>query len=673
MHLLFIHQNFPAQFRYIAPRLVKDYGWRCSFLTAANNGKQLDGVEKLIYKSSRGATLANHFTTRHFENTTVEAHAVYEFLKSQPQLKPDLIVAHTGFGSSLFLPYLTDAPIINFMEYFYWPTGGDLGYRPELPVTEENLLRIKTKNAMLLLDLVNCTRAWTPTYYQREFFPPEFQSKIEVIFDGIDTRLYHRRENARQRLAVKLNLPATARVVTYVARGFEKMRGFDIFMRAAKRIYEQFPDVVFVVVGADTVHYGADLSHIKAKTVREQVLSEDNYDLTKFRFTGFVPEETLAEILSLTDLHIYLTEPFIASWSMVDAMGCGAVLLASDQKCVREYVTHGQNGLLCDFFDVEGLARQAIEVLRDRPAFQPLADAAMRTVAENYSVDVAVPRLKTFFENIATQRREPSVLLSKLVRIGQAGFTSSEEDLSLSEMTAGPPTTVIDEPASEAVCRQVVQQLLKDTEGCREAIDWVSACQRFRGPAPWFEQIGPWNHPVDLQRLLMRLKEWNARLLLDVGDRSGGRVFLWSRFATDQAKIVVAGLPGQTPLAHKMAFFNGLARAGQVIRCITTNESADAIWQKVQQQINGPKLDFVFLDGLRPVDEVRTDYNRYVKLVRPGGLLAIDGIGGTTAPAPSQDGGFQIWQQLRARIPKHAEYLSGTSMPRRGIGVVVIS
>src|SRR6266571_7407596 len=120
MHVLFIHQNFPAQFRYIAPRLVQEHGWKCTFLTAADNDKQLPGVQKLLYpKPKGGATLANHFTTRNFENTAAEAHGVYEFLKSQPPLQPDLVVAHTGFGSSLFLPYLTDAPIINFMEYFY--------------------------------------------------------------------------------------------------------------------------------------------------------------------------------------------------------------------------------------------------------------------------------------------------------------------------------------------------------------------------------------------------------------------------------------------------------------------------------------------------------------------------------------------------------------------------
>jgi glycosyltransferase involved in cell wall biosynthesis len=415
MHVMFVHQNFPAQFRYMAPRLAKEHGWRCSFITEKAQGT-LPGVDKYVYPLRGGATKANHICTRNFENAVAHAHSVYESIKSRADLNPDLIVAHTGFGSSLFLPYVFDAPIINFLEYFYHPTGQDMGFRPESPVAEMDLLRIKTKNAMILLDLMNCDRGWAPTYYQRDMFPPELQQKIDVIFDGIDTDIYHRKPNPMRRIGEGQMIPPKYKIVTYVARGFEMMRGFDIFMKAAKRIYEQMSDVIFVVVGTDRVHYGGDLNRIQEKSFREHVLNKEKFDLSKFRFTGFVPEETLADILSISDLHIYLTEPFIASWSMVDAMSCGAVVLASDQKCTREYIKHGENGLLCNFFDYEGIARQAIEVLTDPAAFRPISEAAQQTVAEKYSVNVAMPRLKEFFERVASKRREPSVLASKLVR-----------------------------------------------------------------------------------------------------------------------------------------------------------------------------------------------------------------------------------------------------------------
>lgn len=405
MHVLFLHKNFPAQFRHMAPVLVRSLGWRCTFVTA-QPADRLQGVEKILYKPRGGATEHNHDCTRNFENTVGHALGVYEELKRRRDLKPDLIVAHTGFGSSLFLPYLFDAPIINFMEYFYRPFEGDIGYRPERPATEASLLRLKARNAMIMLDLENCDRGWTPTHYQRDFFPKPYQPKIEVIFDGINTDIYHRRENPLRKIGDRGCIGPKFRVVTYVARGFEMMRGFDIFMKAAKRIYEQFPDVRFVVVGTDRVCYGgSELDHIQENSFREHVLAQDKYDLSKFRFTGFVSERVLADILSISDLHIYLTEPFIASWSMVDAMACECVVLASDQTCVREYITHGENGLLCDFFDYESLANQAVQVLRDPASYRPLTQAARRTVEQKYSLKVAMPRLKEFFERVAASGR----------------------------------------------------------------------------------------------------------------------------------------------------------------------------------------------------------------------------------------------------------------------------
>jgi glycosyltransferase involved in cell wall biosynthesis len=185
--------------------------------------------------------------------------------------------------------------------------------------------------------------------------------------------------------------------------------------------------VTFVVVGTDKVFYGGDLKFIREDTFRQHVLAGSGYDLTRFRFTGQVAEETLADILSSGDAHIYLTEPFIASWSMVDAMACGAVLIASDQTCVREYVQSGENGLLVDFFDHEALAEQTLKVLADPRAYHHLGDAAQRTVTEKYSLDVAMPRINDFFRRVAAGGRgKPSVLLERLVKPGTLAVVTDD-------------------------------------------------------------------------------------------------------------------------------------------------------------------------------------------------------------------------------------------------------
>lgn len=710
MHVLFIHQNFPAQFRYIAPRLVQEHGWKCTFATAKASDS-LPGVEKVVYTSKGGATKANHFCTQNFENAVWEAHGVYEMLKQRPDIQPDLIVAHTGFGSSLLLPFLYDAPIINFMEMFYRPTGGDLGYRKELPVDEETLLRIQTKNAMILSDLANCDRGWTPTHYQRDFFPPEFRSKIEVIFDGIDTAIYHRRDNPQRIInGQQIGRPGQ-RIITYVARGFEKMRGFDIFMEASRQIAEQYPDVLFVVVGKDTVHYGSDLRYFKEATYREHLLASGRYDLSKYLFTGFVPEETLAEILSISDLHIYLTEPFIASWSMVDAMSCGVVLLASDQRCVREYIEPGKNGLLVEFFDVEGLAKQAVEVLRDPATYRPLAEAAMQTVREDYSVDVAIPRLKTFFETVAVKKRTPSTLLKNLVREGtleqvvsdeeaqrkrQAGYagvaykakalsaTSSATPTVPSNQAKFTPTAFKKSPlalaADSPVKRgnapansplgQALEKLWQMGVGRGKIEDWVQIAEAYRGPEP-FGTLGVEQHPVDLARLMKRVLEWKPKLIIESGTELGGTLFLWTRIAAYDCHLIAAGSSERPIPEERLPLFEAFACGQQSIRSIPRGETTKIDYD-INKQRDKRLAKFVFFNGCRPYEELRADVNRCLKWTQTGALIAWDGLRQFGFDEKHLSGGIQLWQELKPRFPQNAEYLSGKDIPSGGIAAIVV-
>lgn len=221
-----------------------------------------------------------------------------------------------------------------------------------------------------------------------------------MIFDGVDTRLWRRRADAPRRIGGRALAPET-RVVTYVARGLEAMRGFDIFMRVARRVYEAHPDVLFVVVGGDQIYYGPDRRFIQAASFREHVLAGGDYDLTRFCFTGQIAPERLAELLSLSDLHVYLSVPFVPSWSLFDALACECVVLAADTPPVREVISHGGTGLLADFYDVDGLARQALAVLRDPQAFRPLARAGAALVRERYSLDRTLPRLAEFFRRVS--------------------------------------------------------------------------------------------------------------------------------------------------------------------------------------------------------------------------------------------------------------------------------
>lgn len=397
MQILFVHPNFPAQFGHIASRLAARHGVECVFVSRAAAGMR-EGIRCLRYEPKGGATRTTHYCSRTFENAVWNAHAVYETCKAAG-LRPDLVVGHSGFGSTVFLQELYECPLVNYSEYYYNPHGTDMDFRPDFPPREIDYLRAHARNAMILLDLEACAAGYTPTRWQWSLLPAAWAPKVEVIHDGIDTKVWRRRAVPRRIGAESVN--ESTRIVTYVARGLEAMRGFDIFVRVANRIAAAMPNVLFVVVGSDRTHYGNDARHIRARSFREHVLQAERPDLRRFRFLGTVPATQLADLLALSDLHIYLSVPFVLSWSLLNALACECPVLASDVAPVREVIRHEETGLLRDFFDVAGLAAQAIQVLKDPLAYRKLGVAGRALVEERYSVETTLPQLWRVFTRVA--------------------------------------------------------------------------------------------------------------------------------------------------------------------------------------------------------------------------------------------------------------------------------
>ena len=402
MHVLFVHQNFPAQFGHIAVHLDKKLGMRCTFVSEKPAGRY-GGLERIQYTVKGGANEKTHYCSRTFENAIWHTHAVHEALRARPDLQPDLIVGHSGFGSTLFLRELFDCPIINYFEYYYHTKNSDMDFRPDFPCPEIDRLRALARNAMLLLDLENCDVGYSPTGWQRAQLPAIFHEKVRVIFDGLDTEIWRPMEGLPRKVGDR-EIPANVKIVTYVARGMESMRGFDVFMKAARILCDRRSDVLFVVVGQDRICYGGDQRHIGDKTFKEWVLSRDRYDLSRFLFTGLMTTPDLAKLFAISDLHVYLTVPFVLSWSLLNALACGATVLASDTAPVREVISEGQNGLLTDFFDAEALADRASDVL-DHPAdYRELGRNGVAMVREKYSLDVCLPQILGLYEDALSAR-----------------------------------------------------------------------------------------------------------------------------------------------------------------------------------------------------------------------------------------------------------------------------
>lgn len=441
MHVLYVHQNYPAQFGHIARHLTQRMKWDCTFVTKAEVGNVNDGVRKVIYRVGGGATERTHFCARTFENSVWHCDGVYKALKSRLDIKPDLIVGHSGFGSTLFLRELyPQTPILNFFEYYYHPHGAnsDMDFRRDLPWTSSDMtyLRSRCRNAMILLDMQNCDAAYTPTLFQKSRFPKEYYSRLRVIFDGVDRQVYHSyhdelrppvsRRGVRHIAGVEVS--PTTRVVTYVSRGFESMRGFDIFMKSAKLIYQQYPDVKFIVVGEDKVAYGGDSQHTSGKSFKQWVLDQDEYDLDKFAFVGRLSTSDLGLLLASTDLHMYMTVPFVLSWSMMDAMSCGAVVLASATPPVMEMIQDGHNGLLADFFSPDAFAEKALTVLRDPDAARPMGRAAKAMIADRYSLEAVLPAMIRMYEDAASGNVRPAPSEDPLLMLPRQAAASARPD-----------------------------------------------------------------------------------------------------------------------------------------------------------------------------------------------------------------------------------------------------
>ncbi len=404
LHILFLHQNFPAQFGQVALHLARNCGCRCTFVSEKEVTDTRE-IQHVRFQSNGGAVADTHYCSRTFENQTWRSHAVFEALQRRPDIQPDLIVSHSGFVSSLFLRELYPAtPHIGYFEFFYHAHDSDMDFRSDLPLPPEiDFLRVRNRNAQLLLDLHNCDAGYSPTDFQRSQIPAEYQPKLRTIFDGIDTEFWRRDPQPPTSFA-GIAIPPGHRLVTYVSRGFEAMRGFDVFLQVADRICQARQDVTVIVVGEDRVAYGGDLRFTNNQSFKQWSIAKYRPDLSRIHFVGRMPPSQLAGLLSRSDLHLYFTAPFVLSWSLFNALACECTVLASDTAPVRELVRSGENGLLAGFFNVDQFAALAGEVLDDPAAFAELGATGRRLIESRYSIPVCLEQMQRLYQSAAANQ-----------------------------------------------------------------------------------------------------------------------------------------------------------------------------------------------------------------------------------------------------------------------------
>lgn len=391
MDILILHQNFPGQFKHIA-RHLKQSGHRVLGMGQESAPGMAD-IAIAKYRLKRRPTQGLHRYVSTLENGVIYGQSVAQGLieLKKKGLRPDIVLAHPGWGEALYVKDIfPQARLISFFEFYYHGQGADVGFDPEEPVTLDDMARLRTRNALHLLNLETCDAGVSPTQWQKSLHPKAYQDKISIVHEGIDTSFMVPNVAATVTLPNGKVLRAGDPVVTYVGRNLEPYRGFKTLMRSLPHLLGQHPTAQVLIVGADGVSYGKKPANGKTWP---QVMQEElggQYDTSRVHFLGRLPYDQYRTVLQISAAHIYLTFPFVLSWSMLEAMSCGCLLIGSATAPVEEVITHGQNGLLVDFFDPQKLAAQVLETLRTPSDFTFLRRAARETVVNRYGLQQGI-------------------------------------------------------------------------------------------------------------------------------------------------------------------------------------------------------------------------------------------------------------------------------------------
>jgi len=400
VNILFVHQNFPGQFKHLAPALAALPGYRVVAMHI-NPSPPMANVQSVAYTPMVQAPRQGHRWLTDLEVKVVRGEAAYRAAR-QLQVNgftPEVIVAHPGWGESLFLKDVwPQARMGIYSEFYYHMEGADTGFDPVLsPSKEDDACRLRLKNANYDLHFSMSHAGLSPTHWQRSVFPEPFRSKITVIHDGIDTNIILPDSDVSMTLRTrtgKLPLTRQDEIITFVNRNLEPYRGYHIFMRALPAVLKARPKARILIVGGDGVSYGAlpptsSGESGKSNEGWRQVFLDEvkaDIDLNRVHFLGKIPYREFVQMLQLSTVHAYLTYPFVLSWSLLEAMSAGCAIVASNTPPVREAITHNETGRLVDFFDVAALASNLIDLCANPSERNRLGNAARDFAVQQYDL-----------------------------------------------------------------------------------------------------------------------------------------------------------------------------------------------------------------------------------------------------------------------------------------------
>ena len=389
MKIMFVHQNMPGQYRELVQWLAGTGDHQIYFLTQRKAAPSFEGVQTRVYEPHHKPADNAYGLSKNWEESTGNglgaARAARQIEKTEG-FKPDIVIGHVGWGELTFFKEIwKDVPIIGLFEYYYSATGGPVGFDPAEPVSENTPFLLHARNAVPLANIETVDIGLSPTFWQRDRFPQSFHRKLYVCHDGIRTDQLKPDPKVRLKLGrLKHDLTRADEIVTFVSRNLERTRGFHIFMRALPRILKERPNARVLILGGNETSYGGKSKHPGGLRAEMEAEVGKDVDWRRVHFLGKLPYDDYQKVVQISRCHLYLTMPFVLSWSFLEAMAMEATIVASDVAPVREAITHGKTGLLVDFFNPDAFADQVIEVLQDPEKYQRLGPEARKHVVQHY-------------------------------------------------------------------------------------------------------------------------------------------------------------------------------------------------------------------------------------------------------------------------------------------------
>lgn len=407
MRILFIHPNMPGQYKHLARSFGAEGGHEIYFITKHKTAS-IPGITRATWQLTKKTAPETHRYLGNISDAVITGQHVWRVcneLKTKKNFTPDIVIAHPGWGDAMFVKDIfPGVPLLNFCEFYYRATGADVGF--DTPVTEDDHARVRVKNANGLLYLEAMDWGIAPTFWQWSTYPEAFRSRISVLHEGIDVDICKPNPAAAMVLPNGTALRAGDEVVLYIARNFEPYRGFPTFIKAAEILLKQRPNCHIVAIGADDVSYGKKAEG--GKTYRQLLTADAQLPAERMHFIGTVPYADLMSWIQIAKAQIYLTMPFVLSWSMLESMACGAALVGSRTKPVEEVITHGANGLLADFFSAEDVAAKTIQLLESKDNNAALREAARKTIVDHYNLNDILPLQMQLVRDLAGGQMPPN-------------------------------------------------------------------------------------------------------------------------------------------------------------------------------------------------------------------------------------------------------------------------